>query len=92
MIGEKIGSSTSVICNIRNKELHLRARGKQPITGKELYSMYYIGKMDYPEIAEKTGLPLNKVSEYIGKHLMSLCRQDKSCPYKALLPEYNNKL
>jgi len=93
-VAEKLGYSLGCIHVIRKNELGLKANTfydqsfrKYP-SAKKLYSEYKLKHLSHFDLAKKYGMPLQTVQRKIGKHLMSLCRLDAKCPFKALLPEH----
>lgn len=83
------------IAVIREKELHifrkpwLRNTIKSKLDGAKLYAEYLLGK-SYEDLCNKHQRNINEIQTAIGFHLMELCRKDKNCPVKALLPEFDS--
>lgn len=87
----------TVVCIARKMHLPSRGRGWARVNHlraeerkKRLLGLRQKG-FTYDQIVEKTNLPLRRVQEIIGFALMDECRQTKTCPYKALLPEYTTE-
>jgi len=59
--------------------------------GKKYYQLRQEGMSD-KEIAEKHYVSKFKVGACIGRFLMSKCRVNPTCPFKALLPEYEGSI
>lgn len=59
------------------------------LDGAKLYGEYLLGST-YSDLAQKYKLDEIKIRIAIGHHLMNLCRKDKNCPVKALLPEFDS--
>ena len=89
-IAEKLGCWQAYISLVL-KELGLKANYKDNFhkpSDKLVYSDYKLKGLTIKELSQKYGITEYFIQVKIGRHLMNLCRQEKECPFKALLPEY----
>ena len=54
---------------------------------KQAYLLRKEGLEDW-QIADELGVFEKQVPVLIGRYLMTMCRTEPKCPYKALLPEW----
>ena len=67
---------------------HRKRREQMERLAKKAWHQFKHQGKSYDEIADDLNMPVQKVQVLIGRVIMNQCREDKACPYKALLPEY----